>query len=462
MQESNKNIKNKIEQLQTYSSPIDLPLAWDALDRRMNRKKRRKILVWFWPLFLGLMATGYHYMSDTHSKDIQDVDVQKGVNLAHQNVIASSVPYLKEVGNKEHSPATEPSKISHALNEATHQTHTKTKISSSSNKQNQRYNQPINQRIESRNAKNNGLKKDITTAVLKPDHIVNEDKVHAALNPNEVEQDLKDIVTVDALQTKALHQIMSHVDQITISPAEYAIPVLHKSKPFFLDFRCMVGKPMYDFNAETVDMENIVAVRNKNEKSLESFSGHLSFGKEIGYQFYTSVGLSYQRIHDQWQSVRLDTQAISIENQVLEAYTNHQGNASQVLGTKEGRAIIKTTQTRFNTTEIFSGSWAIGRYFNISKMRWNVEAHIYVPFEIKYRGQVADQYGNLVALDQIYESKADIQYGIHTSYLYPVSGNLAIYGGFDYNFSKLKSHLGYFRTQHLHSLSLGMKYFIHQ
>lgn len=462
MQESNKNIKNKIEQLQTYSSPIDLPLAWDALDRRMNRKKRRKILVWFWPLFLGLMAAGYHYMSDINSKDIQDIEIQKGNNEAHKYDIASSIPYVNETGNMSYSSSTEPSKITHALNEATHQIHSKTKISSSSNKQNKSNNLKLNQRIESRNAKNNGLKKDITTAVLKPDHIVNGDKVHAALNPKEMEKDLNDVVTVDALQTKAWDQIMSHVGQKTISLAEYAIPVLRKSKPFFLDFRCMVGKPMYDFNAETVDVENIVAVRNKNEKSLESFSGHLSFGKEIGYQFYTSLGLSYQRIHDRWQSVRLDTQAISIENQVLEAYTNHQGNASQVLGTKEGRAIIKTTQTRFNTTEIFSGSWAIGRYFNISKMRWNVEAHIYVPFEINYRGQAADQYGKLVALDQIYESKADIQYGIHTSYLYPVSGNLAIYGGYDYNFSKLKSNLGYFRTQHLHSLSLGMKYFINQ
>ena len=95
-------------------------------------------------------------------------------------------------------------------------------------------------------------------------------------------------------------------------------------------------------------------------------------------------------------------------------------------------------------------------------MRWNLEAYINVPFKTLYQGEAAGQNGNLVALEQIYKPNADIQYGLHTSYLYPVSGNLAIYGGYDYNFSKLKSNLGYFRTQHLHSLSLGMKYFINQ
>jgi hypothetical protein len=462
MQEGNKNIKNKIEQLKSYSSPIDLPLEWDALDRRMNRKKRRKILVWFWPLILGLFAVGYHYNSDTNSKGIQDIDTQKGVNQALKNDIASSVQYVNDAENKVHSPSTATSKIANSLNEATHQTHIKTKISSSNNKQNQRNNQKIKQPIEDRNTINNGMNKGLTLATPKLDHIVTDDKVHEALYQNEAEQNLRDIISIGALQMTAVNQMKSQDGQKAISPSEYIIPVLSKSKPFFLDFRLMVGKPIYDFNAETVEIENIVAVRNKNEKSLESISGNLSFGKEIGYQFYTSVGLSYQRIHDRWQSIRLDTQAINIENQVLEAYTNHQGNNSQVLGTKEGRAIIKTTQTRFNTTEIFSGSWAIGRYFNIRKMRWNLEAYINVPFKIKYQGQAADQAGNLVALDQVYGSKPNVQYGLHTSYLYPVSGNLAIYGGYDYNFSKLKSQLGFHKTQHLHSISLGMKYFINQ
>ncbi len=460
MQESNKNIKNKIEQLKTYSSPIDLPLEWDALDRRMNRKKRRKILVWFWPLILGLMAAGYHYISDTNSKGVQDIDIQKGNNEAHQHDIASSV--LDEAGNKVYSSSTEPSKIANPLNEATRQTQTKTKILSSSNKQNQRYNQQRKLHIESRNAKDNGMIKDLTLDLLKPDHIVTEDMVHAALHQNEAEQDFKDIITIDALQITAVNQIKSQDGHITISPSDNAIPMLSKSKPFFLDFRLMVGKPIYAYEAATHDAEINIAGRKENEKALECFASNFSIGKELGYQFYTSFGLSYQRIHDRWQSLRLDTQAISIENQVLELYTNHQGITSQVSGTKQGRDIIKTTQTRFNTTEIFSGSWAIGRYFNIRKMRWNVEAHIYIPFKTQYQGQAVDDQGNLVSLDQIYKPNADIQYGLHTSYLYPVSGNLAIYGGYDYNFSKLKSQLGFHRTQHLHSLTLGMKYFINQ
>jgi hypothetical protein len=462
MPESHKNINNKMQELHNYSSPIDLPSEWDALDRRLNRRKRRKILVWFWPLILGLVALGYQYGSDTNSNDIQNIDHQKGNNETYNHDIVSSVRYENEAENKVYSPAKEPSIKSNTVHEAIDKTHIKSKKLSSANNPNQRYNQQINQQIESTNAKYDDIKKDISLAKLMPDQVVSEDKVYTVLKPKEVEQDLKYIVSIDSLQTKVWDQIKSHDGQQTISPSDYVIPVLRKSKPFFLDFRCLVGKPMYDFSAEKLDIENIVTERSKNEKSLESLSGHLSFGKELGYQFYTSVGFSYQRIHDRWQSARLDTQAISIENQVLEAYTNHQGNASQVLGTKEGRAIIKTTQTRFNTTEIFSGTWAIGRYFNIKKMRWNLEAHIYIPFDILYRGQAADPYGNLVALDQIYESRTDIQYGMHTSYLYPVSGNLAIYGGYDYHFSKLKSPLGFQRAQHLHSLSLGVKYFIHQ
>ena len=93
-------------------------------------------------------------------------------------------------------------------------------------------------------------------------------------------------------------------------------------------------------------------------------------------------------------------------------------------------------------------------------MRWAVEVNMSIPTYTKFSGQVLDNEGKMMDLNDVYQPFNSLQYGMHTSYIYPVSGNLAIYGGYDYNFSRLRSDLGYLRTHHLHSLSLGMKYFI--
>ncbi|MBK6500706.1 MAG: hypothetical protein IPG00_22215 [Saprospiraceae bacterium] len=91
-------------------------------------------------------------------------------------------------------------------------------------------------------------------------------------------------------------------------------------------------------------------------------------------------------------------------------------------------------------------------------MRWAVEVNMSIPTYTKFSGQVLDNEGKMMELNKVYQPFNSLQYGMHTSYIYPVSGNLAIYGGY-YNFSRLR-RIWDIRTHHLHSLSLGMKYFI--
>jgi hypothetical protein len=146
----------------------------------------------------------------------------------------------------------------------------------------------------------------------------------------------------------------------------------------------------------------------------------------------------------------------------LESYTNHLGQIVENVGDKKARQVSEVTQTRINTVEQVAATLALGRYFYIYKIRLALEANLSIPTYSRFSGQVLNPTGQMTELKAVYQPIHTIQYGMHTSYIYPVSGNLAIYGGYDYNFSKLKSDLGYFRTQHLHSLSFGVKYFINK
>ena len=48
MLDNTKNWKDKMQALKNHASPIDLPLEWDALENRMEKRKRRKIKFWLW------------------------------------------------------------------------------------------------------------------------------------------------------------------------------------------------------------------------------------------------------------------------------------------------------------------------------------------------------------------------------------------------------------------------------
>lgn len=447
--------------LKNHASPIDLPLEWEALESRMDKRKRRKIIFWLWPMMLGLVVIlGYFFMKNKipnvaptllqshektvateHENKIPTIDINIGQSNQFSNVIKNESTIKKE--SKIH-----PSKETNSLSSKTEK-----KVVSSEK-------QVFPNDIQDLHITNPFQSKVINTpqtmdeiAAVTPmsqqsnyiqsidNHTNTLEKVRISYLP---------LTTLGAIIHNAQHPNLSHS----------TIVVQKEPKPFFVDVRTMVGLSNYNYKSLTYENIAIVSQRKTSEHTLEHVGGRFSIGKTFNHQWYASIGMSYARLHEKWNSSRYDTTDITIQNQVLETYTNHLGQVVEQTGNKHAKQIFKVTQTRYNSIEQISATIALGKFFKVHKMRWAVEVNMSIPTYTKFSGQVLNNEGKMMDLNEVYQPFTTLQYGMHTSYIYPVSGNLAIYGGYDYNFSRLRSDLGYLRTHHLHSLSLGMKYFI--
>ncbi|MBK6498493.1 MAG: hypothetical protein IPG00_10170 [Saprospiraceae bacterium] len=90
MLDNTNNWKDKMQGLKNHASPIDLPLEWEALESRMNKRKRRNLIFWLWPMMLGLvLTTGYLFTKNKTQKVTPTLlqSNEKTVATEHDNKI---------------------------------------------------------------------------------------------------------------------------------------------------------------------------------------------------------------------------------------------------------------------------------------------------------------------------------------------------------------------------------------
>ena len=81
--------------LKNHASPIDLPFEWDALERRMEKRKRRNLIFWLWPMMLGLVLLSGYLFTKNKTTNVAPTLLQsneKAVATEHQN----KIPTLNE------------------------------------------------------------------------------------------------------------------------------------------------------------------------------------------------------------------------------------------------------------------------------------------------------------------------------------------------------------------------------
>lgn len=464
MLDNSKNWKDKMQALKNHASPIDLPLEWDALENRMEKRKRRKFIFWLWPLMIGMaIVSGYFLTKDIDEKaTLPQLSSNKTtVVMDQKNEDLEEVKRTNQGIQKNHISSQNSSQNTNAKSWPESQkatTQNKTKSSAFL----------IQKQTKTREIQANN---DLDQQVFALEYNTTQTPVSTALHSN------IDLQIVN--ETSYVHQNdkMEHKNDISVPfltsifgdvklanplPNMYQRVNLLKTKPnpFFIDVRMMTGLSNYKYTIQENENTVLVNQRKNNEKALEHIGGRMSVGKVFRQHWYASAGMSYHRLNEQWQSSRLDTSALVLSEQILASYTNHLGQVVETKGAKQAKQVSEVTETRYNTVEQINTTFAVGRYFYLNNMRWAIEANLSIPTYSKFSGQIWDITGQMTALETIYQPFNTLQYGMHTSYIYPVSGNLALYGGYDYNFSRLRSNLGYFRTHHLHSLSLGVKYFI--
>jgi hypothetical protein len=462
MLDNTKNWKDKMQALKNHASPIDLPLEWDALENRMEKRKRRKIIFWLWPLMLGMaIVSGYFLNKDINQKSTPTSlsSTKKTVVMDQKNDGLEEVKGNKQGLQKNHiSTQNTSAKSWSESQQARTQNITKSSASQIQKQTKPREiqtNKDVDQQVFA--IENNTTLTTLSTSIHS-NNALQIDNETSQVNPNDKMEH------TNAISVPFLTSIFGEVRYVNPMPHlnPQVVILQNKPKPFFIDVRMMAGLSNYKYLSQEDENIGLVNQRKNNEKALEQIGGRLSVGKAFYQQWYASVGMSYHRLNEQWQSSRLDTSALVLSEQILESYTNHLGQVVETKGAKQAKQVSAVTQTRYNTVEQLTTTIAIGKYFYIHKMRWALEANISIPIHSRFSGQAWDNSGQMTGLETIYQSFNTLQYGMHTSYIYPVSGNLALYGGYDYNFSRLKSDLGYFRTHHLHSISFGVKYFINK
>lgn len=462
MLDNTKNWKDKMQALKNHASPIDLPLEWDALENRMEKRKRRKIIFWLWPLMIGVaVISGYFLTKEIDQKTTPTTLSSNKTSFVmdQKNDGLEEVKGNKQGLQKNHiSTQNTSAKSWSESQQATTQNITKSSASQIQKQTKPREiqtNKDVDQQVFA--IENNTTLTPLSTSIHS-NNALQIDNETSQVNPNDKMEHTK------AISVPFLVSIFGEVRYVNQMPHlnPQVVILQNKPKPFFIDVRMMAGLSNYKYLSQEDENIGLVNQRKNNEKALEQIGGRLSVGKAFHQQWYASVGMSYHRLNEKWQSSRLDTSALELSEQILESYTNHLGQVVETKGAKQAKLVTAMTQTRYNTVEQLTTTIAIGKYFYIYKMRWALEANISIPIHCRFSGQAWDNSGQMTGFEAIYQSFSTLQYGMHTSYIYPVSGNLAIYGGYDYNFSRLKSDLGYFRTQHLHSLSFGLKYFINK
>jgi len=455
--------KNKMSQLKGYDSEIDFLSEWNALESRMDKRKRRKVIFWLWPLLLGLgLVSMYYYISDEnsqgnikhHQPENQTIATDKEKSITHENDLHLS---KSDVNHDQHY--TIQSKNEEKLINKTVETRSENLSypdkSITNTQQQSLLNTYNNVEVEVSVENNEKIKKDKFAMGATSPGLVTGDAEGSNLSKDvRLHKRLESVMALPTIhgEVECQGRLIPYLTQVIVPQ--------NKNQSFFMDVRLIAGRPVYDYVYVSMENESLLNTRKQHERPLEFIGGRWTLGKEIGHQWYVSLGMSYAGIHDRWKSKQLDTLDIILNDQIIETYINQDGIVTQKTGTKQSKQIVELTQTRYNASESLAGIISMGRYFYLHKIRWAIEGNLSLPVFTKFFGEVLDITGQMTALEKIYQPYKTLQYGIHTSCLYQVSGNLVVYGGYDYNFSRLSSDLGYFRKQNIHSLSIGLKYYI--
>lgn len=467
MQDDSKHWKSKIQQLKSHSSSLDIPVEWDVLEKRMDKKTRRKVAIWWWPMLIGLaVSIGFFYISKDHQQADKTLEQSKDKGIATEN---KAIVMTKNESGEKIKVAHDPSGQSTSMPDHQKVTQISDPIKADASKK----------RMSKNENKNNYHKQVITTTPSEQSFAQNQQQTDLQTNEislkevsailpmaednNSIPMD-QDLVAKNLLLDLALLEAMDDKTLSTLYPNSILMNMTKRQdrpKPIFIDIRTLIGIPVYDYHPVALAHEGIAINRKKYEQPLESVSSRLSIGKETGHKFYVALGVSYSMLNDRWKSSRYDTMDVMLDNQIIEQYTSPEGIVTEKTGKKLARQIVEVTQTRYNTIQSLATMISLGKYFNIQNMRWTIEANVALPIFTRYTGQALDQNNRMISIDSIYNRRNSLQYGLHLSYLYPVSGRLALYGGYDYNYALLHTNQGYYRNQQIHSISVGMKYFIY-
>ncbi|MCZ2100877.1 MAG: porin family protein [Chitinophagales bacterium] len=487
----NNNRREKLNELKNYSSPIDLSKEWAALEQRLNKRKKRRGFFWIFPTIpvsTGLVSWMAYSLMEPKATPM-DVLAQTVVNLTTTNN-----PLTHEASAEITSDLDLYQNLAVHLTETTSDLqHGVTDTKRIDEVSNIKPDAENNSKIYAQNTFKNASKDNVDIIELTDNQriqqVANESKNMAKVAVNITQQvDLNDQETIaqihdktepKAVETHAFDQ--SAINYVMVAPitalqfealssmlaieplsmSSIGISPLKKRNAWFADVRMLGGQQVYRYKQTTIEPNEMLDQRKISEKPLESYGASFIVGKEMGYGWYIAAGINWMRHQERWMTSGKDYDIITLPDFLIETYTNFEGKVVETVGEKQVLTTTDWTKIRFTQHHVVSPMVAVGKQFYINTMRLSIEGSLAMPIYSANTGDVWQQPETMIDLKKLYDSKAYPHIGCNISYIYPLSEKLSIYGGYQYQYTKLKSDAGFFRHQHFHGLGIGIKYFIH-
>ncbi len=481
--ENNKR-KEKLNELKNYSSPIDLSKEWAALEQRLDKKKKRRGFFWIFPAILVLtgLVSWMTYSLMQPKATSMDVLAQNVINQATTNDPLTHEIFTQNTSDvnqdeqlhsntstiRPQDEAVYSKQMGEAFASNAYSEHVSKKPSqSASNTQNNAIENTDKQ--PTRHVGN--LSKNIAQANVSftrdADQTERETitEIHDKTEPIVMETHASDhsainyvvVAPITALQYKALSSIVA-IEPLSMSGI--GITPLKQRNVWYADVRVLGGQQIYHYKQTTVEPNEILEQRKISEKPLESYGASFIVGKELGYGWYIAAGINWMRHQERWMTSGKDYDIITLPDFLIETYTNFEGKVVKTVGEKQVLTTTDWTKIRFTQHHVVSPMLAVGKQFYINTMRLSIEGSLAMPVFSANTGDVWQQPETMIDMKKLYDSKAYPHIGCNISYIYPLSGKLSMYGGYQYQYTKLKSEAGFIRHQHFHGLGLGIKYFI--
>ncbi len=469
----NKNKLNISSKLTSYESPINIENEWDKLEQRMNKEKRRRIVP-FWLLVFFAFSAGFSILYLT----------RKPLALTKENVaIASTNPKNDATNASINNVIGQAQQNSLVFQKDDYVVNAKSNINDTPQKQKSLNNKSLNKNIFAHNssqyqyAKNgilpkNDLIQKIQTYENSEQRNTIKSNFHTQIQSIENSETNANSSTSQSAGDRiiSINKIAEIVPSLFVTnyqTIEIPIPFINsvivpiKKNDLWFDAGMTIGNPVVSYTNIASESIQLVNLKKKSELPLENIQWNLSIGKNIINDFYMKIGMQYIRTNDVLKASIIDTINSLLTNAVIGTYTNSEGLKQEIIGEQKKRTITEREISKYGSTKTLNAFFLAGKNFKLGKSQWSVEAGIGIPLWNGYTGPTLVNTNKLKNKTEVYTSDVNSSLLANLHYLYPIRNHTSIIGGYSFTKNKLSTNLGYSKITDVHSLSIGLRYFIH-
>lgn len=409
-----------MQDLKNHTSPLDVDAAWRELERKMQPKKERRIIV-FWFLIAGMAGAVLVGSLLTTSRPLYTVATTKEIKVNDKAARKQGQPetwnHKEETIGRKYSKG--PAQSSRLENDA---------------------------RVKARVGGN-------VATVTDAEMMVKEEKaVNSNLVKSQEAEEGRNFAERNELMVEPLPTKLpgcKESDVLTMPGILFWTQPQKRDALMWLTAQGGSGVQYFSYKdglGEAGLVERVKAI----EKPGSIYQGRLGLGRDIGKRYFVSMGLSGLFASEEHTGRVVDTVVGFKENVLISSYKDHDGSVIEEYGN------VKTTTVRQTTKKRYPGLSSLSLYLGLGK-KWLVGKSL-IQLEIAYQQRLlASLWGSGLNADQAEHDFAQ-QYRLKSSswmadlnYSIPVYRNVWMQAGCLFNQTTLVVPASY--TRHNVSLS---------